>query len=372
MKNSWDDYGSSDHSRKVDQVDDQKAGSELSAHGAQESQQAVQFDFFADYPQEQRGSSVAQVDRANGHSVSAIQDRAASEASTNSAPEGSQMQECSDDLAALLGELDQLIGLRRVKTEVRRLIQYVRVQNMRRARGIARSRMALHSVFYGSPGTGKTTVARLYGRMLRALGLLSSGHLIETDRAGLVANYIGQTATKTDSKVQEALGGVLFIDEAYALSRGEGTRWDYGSEAIEVLMKRMEDHRDNLVVIAAGYPEPMDEFLRSNEGLRSRFSTYVHFDDYTPEEMLDIFRLFCLQENYELDEEASELVLAAIEYRYAIRDKTFGNARYVRNLFETVIRNHALRVGSTQEEPTVTDLRLIQPQDVPLITDRDM
>jgi SpoVK/Ycf46/Vps4 family AAA+-type ATPase len=204
------------------------------------------------------------------------------------------------------------------------------------------------------------------------MGLLSKGHLIETDRSGLVGNYVGQTANKTDQKILEALGGVLFIDEAYALSKGEQAQWDYGSEAIEVLMKRMEDHRDDLVVIVAGYPEPMDRFLRSNEGLKSRFSTYIHFDDYIPTEMLDIFRLFCREENYEIGEEGAELVRATIDYHYAIRDNTFGNARYVRNLFELITRNHALRVGLTKTEPTVADLRLILPEDVPLTSDADM
>ena len=324
-------------------------------------------DLFGDYPvrsdtQGARPDSGESAAATSGLDADALE----SLESATSVPEA---QEHGDTLGGLLSELDELIGLQRVKVEVRRLIQYVRIQNMRQARGIARSKMSLHSVFYGSPGTGKTTVARLYGRMLKALGLLSSGHLIETDRSGLVANYIGQTATKTDGKVQDALGGVLFIDEAYALAKGEEARWDFGAEAIEVLMKRMEDHRDDLVVIAAGYPEPMNRFLRSNEGLRSRFSTFVHFDDYTPEEMLKIFQLFCQQENYELDEEAAELAGAAIGYHYAHRDQTFGNARYVRNLFEMVIRNHALRVGFTKQEPSVLDLRLILPEDVPLIID---
>jgi SpoVK/Ycf46/Vps4 family AAA+-type ATPase len=199
------------------------------------------------------------------------------------------------------------------------------------------------------------------------MGLLTKGHLIETDRSGLVGIYVGQTAAKTDEKISEAMGGVLFIDEAYSLSKGENTEWDYGSESIEILMKRMEDYRDNLVVIVAGYPEPMDKFLNSNEGLRSRFSSYIHFEDYTPPEMLEIFKLFCKQENYNIEYEALNLIMAAIQYNYSNRDLTFGNARFVRNLFETIIQNQALRVGSSNSSPTISELMLILAEDVPLI-----
>jgi stage V sporulation protein K len=277
-----------------------------------------------------------------------------------------------DDIDNLLKELDDLIGLKRVKDEVHRLLLFVKVQELRRHHNISNTRMSLHSVFYGKPGTGKTTVARLYGRMLHAMGLLTKGHLIETDRSGLIGKYVGQTAVKTDEKINEAMGGILFIDEAYSLSKGENTEWDYGSEAVEILMKRMEDHRDNLVVIAAGYPEPMQKFLNSNEGLRSRFSTYINFDDYIPSEMLEIFKLFCKQENYEIEEEAIDLVMASINYNYANRDSTFGNARFVRNLFETIIRNQALRIGSTQKSPTISQLKKILSEDVPLIISTDV
>jgi SpoVK/Ycf46/Vps4 family AAA+-type ATPase len=272
-------------------------------------------------------------------------------------------EETMDDL---LLELDSLIGLLRVKEEVRRLIQYVKVRKLRSEQGISESSMVLHSVFYGSPGTGKTTVARIYGRMLKSMGILSEGHLIETDRAGLVANYVGQTATKTDEKITAALGGILFIDEAYSLSQEDQSSADFGSEAIQILMKRMEDHRDDFVVIVAGYPQPMKSFLRSNEGFKSRFSTYLYFSDFTPEEMVEIFKYFCKQENYDIDNEALKSVRTAIEFKHTLRDKTFGNARFVRNFFEAVIRNHASRVGTSIEEPTVTDLRLLKFEDIPL------
>jgi SpoVK/Ycf46/Vps4 family AAA+-type ATPase len=202
--------------------------------------------------------------------------------------------------------------------------------------------------------------------MLKSMGILSKGHLIETDRAGLVANYVGQTATKTDQKISEALGGVLFIDEAYSLSQEDQASSDFGSEAIQILMKRMEDLRDDLVVIVAGYPDPMKSFLRSNEGFKSRFSTYINFVDFTPEEMVEIFKVFCSKENYEIESEALKSVLAAIQFKHSIRDKTFGNARFVRNFFEAVIRNHAARVGSSTEDPTATDLSLLKPEDIPL------
>jgi len=277
-----------------------------------------------------------------------------------------------ESLGDLLAELDQLIGLKRVKFEVRRMIQFVKIRNLRQVEGISKSPISLHSVYYGNPGTGKTTIARLYGRMLKAMGLLSNGHLVETDRAGLVGSYVGQTTNKTDEKIKEALGGVLFIDEAYALSKGEDIQWDYGSESIEILVKRMEDYREDLVVIMAGYPEPMEKLLHSNEGLRSRFSTYIHFDDYSPDEMLEIFKLFCIQENYEIDPGALETVAGNLNYHFSRKDSSFGNARYVRNLFELIIRNQAYRIGTTVDNPSIQDLKQILQDDVPFLSDADM
>lgn len=275
------------------------------------------------------------------------------------------------DVEKLLVELNNLVGLTRVKSEIHGLLQFVKIQELRRQKEISTLRPSLHSVFYGSPGTGKTTIARLYGKLLSNMGLLSKGHLIETDRAGLVGGYIGQTAIKTDEKIKEALGGILFIDEAYSLSKGEESSFDYGGEAIAILLKRMEDYRDDFIVIVAGYPDPMGKFLASNEGLRSRFTTYVHFDDYSPSEMAEIFKRLCEAENYTPTDEASEFVFTAIDYNYSIRDKSFGNARYVRNLFEIVIRNQALRVGSTVENPSSEDLRVILPSDIPFVTPAD-
>jgi stage V sporulation protein K len=267
----------------------------------------------------------------------------------------------------VLSELNSLIGLERVKIEIQRLLSFARIQNLRKEKGLTDSKLALHSVFYGNPGTGKTTVARLYGRLLKASGLLSKGHLVETDRAGLVASYVGQTSQKTDEKIKEALGGILFIDEAYSLAKGDDSKWDYGSETIEILLKRMEDYRDDFVVIAAGYPDPMIEFLNSNEGIKSRFSTFLKFNDYSPEQLLEIFKLFCSTNNYFVDSESLDLVDASIKNRYSNRDKYFGNARFVRNLFEMIIRNQAHRIDSTKKTLSSDDLCKITPEDVPFI-----
>ena len=283
----------------------------------------------------------------------------------------SEKETNQDDLEKLIIELNSLVGLAKVKGEIQALLHFVKVQELRRKKEISTSKPSLHSVFYGSPGTGKTTIARLYGNMLSAMGLLSKGHLVETDRSGLVGGYIGQTAIKTDEKIKEALGGILFIDEAYSLAKGEESSWDYGEEAIAILLKRMEDYRDDFVVIVAGYPEPMGKFIASNEGLRSRFNTYIHFDDYSPSEMAEIFRRLCGVENYTPTEKALEFVFIAIDYNYSIRDKSFGNARYVRNLFEIVIRNQALRISSTIKNPSPEDLKVILPSDIPFVTPAD-
>lgn len=272
--------------------------------------------------------------------------------------------ESQQSLDELFKELNSLIGLGRVKEEVHQLIQFARVQDMRQKKGLGTMNLSLHSVFYGSPGTGKTTIARIYGKMLKAMGLLEKGHLVETDRAGLVANFVGQTANKTDEKIKEAMGGVLFIDEAYSLYKGENTQWDYGSEAIEILMKRMEDYRNNLAVIVAGYPEPMDNFLNSNEGFKSRFVNYIHFEDYSAFELSQIFISLCSQNNYSLKNDALELAKIVFESSYAQKDKSFGNARFVRNMFEKIIRNQALRIGESTAKPTESQLQIIEPQDV--------
>jgi stage V sporulation protein K len=216
-------------------------------------------------------------------------------------------------------------------------------------------------VFYGPPGTGKTTIARLVGAIFHSLGLLSKGHLVEVDRAELVAGYVGQTAIKTDKVVQEAIGGVLFIDEAYSLAPGNSDQ-DFGRESIETILKLMEDHRDDLVVIAAGYRDRMEEFLESNPGLRSRFTRFIDFPDYSPEELTLIFERMVTDEGYTLAFGALDAVKTILHREHAARGDNFGNARLVRNLFERCLTSQANRlVGGT---PTRAELCNITRADI--------
>jgi ATPase family associated with various cellular activities (AAA)/AAA lid domain len=245
-------------------------------------------------------------------------------------------------LEELLAELDALVGLERVKTDVRQLINFLKVQKLREGQGLKALPASRHLVFYGNPGTGKTTVARLVAQIYRTLGVLRRGHLIETDRAGLVAGYVGQTALKVREAATRALGGVLFIDEAYTLSTGGAS--DFGQEAIETLLKLMEDHRDELVVIVAGYTGRMQEFLDSNPGLRSRFNKHLHFDDYGVEQLLEIFKGFCRKADFKLDADADAALASVFRVLTAARDETFGNARAARNLFEATVSKQANRL----------------------------
>ena len=261
-------------------------------------------------------------------------------------------------------ELNDLIGLDGVKRDVTELVDFLRIQKLRKERGFTSIPVSRHLVFYGNPGTGKTTVARMLSKIYKALGILSRGHFVETDRAGMVAGYVGQTATKVTAVVREALGGVLFIDEAYALATYGNTSNDFGPEAVATLLKLMEDHRDDLVVIVAGYPEKMRKFLRSNPGLESRFNKFFHFDDYLPEELTEIFAHFCHQYDYQLSEDARTKAAIILEAAYRMRDESFGNARFARNLFERTISRHAGRVAGAEE---ITDEMLftIEAVDIP-------
>lgn len=260
----------------------------------------------------------------------------------------------------ILTELDALTGLDCVKNDVRSLMNFIRVAEIRRSRGLKVPVISYHLVFTGNPGTGKTTVARLIGRLYHKLGILPKGQLIEADRSVLVAGYVGQTALKTQEVIQKALGGILFIDEAYSLV---GCDNDYGQEAIETILKAMEDHRDSLVVIVAGYDNLMQNFINSNPGLSSRFSKYFYFPDYNGQELYAILDGFCKRNGYSIDPAAHDKVLAHLIEQYNKRDEHFGNARAVRNLFEKAIHNQANRL-STHSELSDTDLELLTAEDL--------
>ncbi len=261
-----------------------------------------------------------------------------------------------------LAELDALIGLATVKQEVRTLIDLISVGRRRRQAGLKAPSLRRHLVFTGSPGTGKTTVARLYGEILASLGVLQRGHLVEVARVDLVGEHIGSTAIRTQAAFDQARGGVLFIDEAYALAPEDGAR-DFGREAIDTLVKLMEDHRDEVVVIVAGYTAEMERFLGANPGVSSRFSRTVAFPDYTDAELLEIARTQCLEHEYALADATAELLLG--HFATLHRGPNFGNGRTARQVFETMVERHAMRVAQLPD-PSTEDLQLLVPADLPL------
>ena len=270
------------------------------------------------------------------------------------------------DVEAALEKLFALEGLELVKEKVKELIALKKVEKIRRERGLSDMKTSNHLVFLGNPGTGKTTVARIIAEIYCGLGIVSKGQCVEVSRADLVAGYVGQTAPKTKAKIEEAMGGVLFIDEAYTLYK-EGTANDFGKEAIEELLKAMEDNRGDFVVIVAGYDELMDSFLKSNPGFPSRFpdDNKIHFTDYNGEQLYHIFMGMCKKNDYTLGEGVSEILAHYFKVRYETRDENFSNARDVRNLFENIYRRSAKRVAPLGANVSNEQLKTILLQDLP-------
>jgi len=279
------------------------------------------------------------------------------------APQESDAEKAAK-LEALLEDLNSLTGLSSVKHQVNALVNLIRVQKMRKDRGLKVSDVSKHMVFMGNPGTGKTTVARKLAEIYKYLGILRKGQLVEVDRGGLVRGYIGQTATRTLEVVDEALGGILFVDEAYSLTVGKG-EGDFGQEAVETLLKAMEDHRDDLVVIVAGYTDLMDQFLESNPGLRSRFSNFLQFEDYTEDELFEILQKNLKSQDYCLSDAAAAKAKEMIGARVANKPSNFANARDIRNYMEHAISNQATRIV-TLDPAAVNDvvLRTIEAADL--------
>ncbi|MDX5473915.1 MAG: AAA family ATPase, partial [Bacillaceae bacterium] len=257
--------------------------------------------------------------------------------------------------------LNELIGLKNVKTKVNDLIAYQKVQQMRKTKGLPSTKNTLHLAFMGKPGTGKTTVARIVGRIYKQIGLLTKGHFIEVSRTDLIAGYQGQTALKVKKVIEKAKGGVLFIDEAYSITENDQSD-SYGRECLTELTKALEDYREDLVVIVAGYTNPMNKFFDSNPGLKSRFNTFIEFEDYTDIELEDILLMMCNRNEYVLSEEAKTKIKTAFKELVETKDESFANGRLVRNIYDELVMNHAKRVVN-MEDPSREELSIIEAID---------
>lgn len=306
-------------------------------------------------PDTQQGSTAIQKEPVGGKAPTARAEQQLAGQDKSPKPPEQVLQEA-------LAELDRLIGLDNIKQEVRTLTNFLKIQKQREQKQLPTTELSLHMVFAGNPGTGKTTVARIVGTIFGAMGVLDKGHLVETDRSGLVAEYAGQTGPKVQKKIDEAIDGVLFIDEAYTLISSEGED-PFGHEAVQTLLKRMEDDRDRLVVILAGYPFEMAMLLRSNPGLSSRFSRQLDFLDYSPLELSQIFGQMCDKNQYSLGPLTRAKVIVGFDHLYKNRDRYFGNGRAARNLFEHAIRLMANRIAGIADL-SIEQLTLLEPQDI--------
>ena len=280
-----------------------------------------------------------------------------------------EMDEDTRTLQDLLDELNELIGLKKVKNKVYDLIAYQKIQKLRREKKLYSTKRTLHLAFTGNPGTGKTTVARIVGRIYKQIGLLSKGNFVEVSRTDLIAGYQGQTALKVKKVIEKAKGGVLFIDEAYSITENDHSD-SYGRECLTELTKALEDYREDLIVIVAGYTEPMNKFFESNPGLKSRFNTFIEFDDYSTNELDEILISMCKNNDYILDDEAKGKIHLYFEEQTSSKNENFANGRLVRNLYDDLVMNHARRVISITN-PGSQELSTIKAEDFIFVVDED-